>query len=175
MWLAWFCTTALGAVPLAAVRRPLFNSSFNIQHSSLLMSERGSFGTKIGVILATAGSAVGLGNIWRFPYLTGQDGGAAFLLVYLVSILILGIPGMVAEFIVGRHGASNAARAYYQLGGRWWSLIGYMGAVTSMIILGFYAVVADGACNISSSPYWEAFMATPLMWQLISRTSLLIP
>lgn len=106
------------------------------------MSERGSFGTKIGVILATAGSAVGLGNIWRFPYLTGQDGGAAFLLVYLVSILILGIPGMVAEFIVGRHGASNAARAYYQLGGRWWSLIGYMGAVTSMIILGFYAVVA---------------------------------
>ena len=76
------------------------------------MSERGSFGTKIGVILATAGSAVGLGNIWRFPYLTGQDGGAAFLLVYLVSILILGIPGMVAEFIVGRHGASNAARAY---------------------------------------------------------------
>lgn len=80
------------------------------------MSERGSFGTKIGVILATAGSAVGLGNIWRFPYLTGQDGGAAFLLVYLVSILILGIPGMIAEFIVGRHGASNAARAYYQLG-----------------------------------------------------------
>jgi len=98
------------------------------------MSERGSFGTKIGVILATAGSAVGLGNIWRFPYLTGQDGGAAFLLVYLVSILILGIPGMIAEFIVGRHGASNAARAYYQLGGRWWSVIGYMGAVTSMIV-----------------------------------------
>jgi len=125
----------------AAVLLPL-SSSLIIQHSILLMSERGSFGTKIGVILATAGSAVGLGNIWRFPYLTGQDGGAAFLLVYLVSILILGIPGMIAEFIVGRHGASNAARAYYQLGGRWWSLIGYMGAVTSMIILGFYAVVA---------------------------------
>ena len=141
------------------------------------MSERGSFGTKIGVILATAGSAVGLGNIWRFPYLTGQDGGAAFLLVYLVSILILGIPGMVAEFIVGRHGASNAARAYYQLGGRWWSLIGYMGAVTSMIILGFYAVVA-GWClqylvvsllgGIHGDPtyvaaYFKSFSSDPVM------------
>ena len=72
------------------------------------MTERGNFGTKIGVVLATAGSAVGLGNIWRFPYMTGQDGGAAFILVYAVCILLLGIPGMVAEFVVGRHGASNA-------------------------------------------------------------------
>ena len=75
------------------------------------MTERGNFGTKIGVVLATAGSAVGLGNIWRFPYMTGQDGGAAFILVYAVCILLLGIPGMVAEFVVGRHGASNAVRA----------------------------------------------------------------
>mgnify|MGYP002132105776 CR=1 FL=1 len=75
------------------------------------MSERGNFGTKIGVILATAGSAVGLGNIWRFPYMTGQDGGAAFIIVYLVCVFILGIPGMVAEFVVGRHSAANAARA----------------------------------------------------------------
>ncbi len=106
------------------------------------MTERGNFGTKIGVVLATAGSAVGLGNIWRFPYMTGQDGGAAFILIYAVCIILLGIPGMVAEFIVGRHGASNAARAYYKMGGRWWSAIGYMGTFTSMIILGFYAVIA---------------------------------
>ena len=106
------------------------------------MLERGNFGTKIGVILATAGSAVGLGNIWRFPYMTGQDGGAAFIIVYLVCVFILGIPGMVAEFVVGRHSAANAARAYYNLGGRKWSLIGYGGAITSMIIFGFYAVVA---------------------------------
>ena len=71
--------------------------------------ERGSFGTKIGVVLATAGSAVGLGNIWRFPYLTGQDGGAAFIIIYLLCIALLGVPGMVAEFIVGRHGSANAA------------------------------------------------------------------
>ena len=66
-------------------------------------SERGNFATKIGVILATAGSAVGLGNIWRFPYMTGQNGGAAFILIYFVFIFLLGIPGMMSEFIIGRH------------------------------------------------------------------------
>ena len=57
--------------------------------------KRGSFGSKIGIILATAGSAVGLGNVWRFPYMTGENGGAAFILVYIVFIFLLGIPGMV--------------------------------------------------------------------------------
>lgn len=106
------------------------------------MENRGSFGTKIGVILATAGSAVGLGNIWRFPYMAGQDGGAAFILIYFVCVILLGIPGMTAEFIVGRHGASNAARAYNVMGGRWWSSVGYLGAICSTIILGFYSVIA---------------------------------
>ena len=93
--------------------------------------------------MATAGSAVGLGNIWRFPYMTGQNGGAAFILIYLACIFLLGIPGMVGEFIIGRHSAANAARSYSNLsGGKPWGLIGYMGVFTSMIILGFYAVVA---------------------------------
>jgi NSS family neurotransmitter:Na+ symporter len=106
-------------------------------------SERGNFATKIGVILATAGSAVGLGNIWRFPYMTGQNGGAAFILIYIVCVLLLGIPGMVSEFIVGRHSAANAARAYKNLSrGKPWAIVGYMGVFTSMIILGFYAVVS---------------------------------
>ena len=106
-------------------------------------NSRGSFGSKLGVILATAGSAVGLGNIWRFPYMTGQNGGAAFILIYLVCIFMLGIPGMVAEFIIGRHSAANAARSYKNLSnGKPWGVIGYMGVFTSMIILGFYAVVA---------------------------------
>ena len=107
-----------------------------------MMSERGNFGSKLGVILATAGSAVGLGNIWRFPYMTGQDGGAAFIVIYLVCVLLLGIPGMVGEFIIGRHGAANAARAYGITGGKPWSLLGYVGALTSLIILGFYSVIA---------------------------------
>lgn len=107
------------------------------------MENRGSFGTKLGVILATAGSAVGLGNVWRFPYMAGQNGGAAFILVYLVCIFMLGIPGMVGEFIIGRHSAANAARSYKNLsGGKPWGVIGYVGVFTSMIILGFYAVVA---------------------------------
>jgi neurotransmitter:Na+ symporter, NSS family len=107
------------------------------------MENRGSFGSKLGVILATAGSAVGLGNIWRFPYMTGQNGGAAFILFYLVCVLVLGIPGMVGEFVVGRHSAANAARSYRNLSnGKPWAIIGYMGVYTSMIVLGFYAVVA---------------------------------
>ena len=106
------------------------------------METRANFG-KIGVILATAGSAVGLGNIWRFPFMAGQNGGAAFIVIYIVCVFLLGIPGMIAEFIVGRHGASNAADAYTSFGkGKVWGLVGILGVITSTIILGFYAVVA---------------------------------
>lgn len=106
------------------------------------MESRGNFGSRIGVILATAGSAIGLGNIWRFPFTTGQNGGAAFILVYFVCVLLLGIPGMVSEFIVGRRAQTNAARAYGSLGRKEWRFVGYLGILTSTIILGFYAVVA---------------------------------
>ena len=107
------------------------------------MAERGKFGSRLGIVLATAGSAVGLGNVWRFPYMTGQNGGAAFIIIYLVCILLLGIPGMVSEFIVGRHSQTNAARAYACFSrGKAWGLVGILGIITSTIILGFYAVVA---------------------------------
>ena len=90
-------------------------------------SNRGSFGSKIGLILATAGGAVGLGNVWRFPYMAGQEGGAAFILVYIGSVLLLGIPCMISEFIIGRHGASNTARAYTKLSnGTAWKWVGYL-------------------------------------------------
>ena len=112
------------------------------------MTNRGSFGSKLGIVLATAGSAVGLGNVWRFPYMTGQNGGAAFLLVYIGCIVLLGIPGMLSEFIVGRHGQANAAKAYDKLSnGRPWKFVGYLGILTSTIILGFYAVVAGWCCQ----------------------------
>ena len=91
-----------------------------------MMNERGNFGSKLGIVLATAGSAVGLGNVWRFPYMVGENGGAAFILIYIACILILGIPGMVSEFIIGRHAQANAAAAYDKLsGGRPWRLVGY--------------------------------------------------
>ena len=107
------------------------------------MKERGSFDSKIGVVLATAGSAVGLGNVWRFPYMAGENGGAAFILIYIGCILLLGIPGMICEFVVGRYAQANAARAYDILSrGKPWKLVGYLGILTGTIILGFYAVVA---------------------------------
>ena len=79
--------------------------------------ERASFGSKLGVILATAGSAVGLGNIWRFPYMTGQNGGAIFIVIYVFCVLLLGIPCMISEFIIGRHGQANTARAFRIMSG----------------------------------------------------------
>ncbi len=104
---------------------------------------RGSFGSKLGIILATAGSAVGLGNVWRFPYMAGENGGAAFILIYIVFILVLGLPGMVNEFIIGRHSATNAASAYHKMSrGKPWRAVGLLGILCSTIILGFYSVVA---------------------------------
>lgn len=105
--------------------------------------ERAKFGSKLGVILATAGSAVGLGNVWRFPYLAGENGGAAFMLLYIGCVLLLGLPCMVAEFIVGRRAQANAARAFRLLGGRTpMAWVGYMGVLTGTLITGYYAVVS---------------------------------
>ena len=105
--------------------------------------ERASFGSKVGVILATAGSAVGLGNIWRFPYMAGQNGGAVFIMIYVFCVLLLGIPCMISEFIIGRNGKANTARAYSKLaGGTMWSFVGYMGVLTGFLISGYYAVVS---------------------------------
>ena len=76
-------------------------------------TERANFGSRLGVILATAGSAVGLGNVWRFPYMAGQNGGAVFIILYVVCVLLLGIPCMVSEFVIGRRAQANTARAYH--------------------------------------------------------------
>ena len=106
-------------------------------------TERANFGSKLGVVLATAGSAVGLGNVWRFPYMAGENGGAAFILVYVVCVLVLGIPCMISEFIIGRHGAANTARAYERMaGGSAWKYVGYLGVLTGFLITGSYAVVS---------------------------------
>lgn len=106
-------------------------------------SDRANFGSKLGVILASAGSAVGLGNIWRFPFETGNHGGAAFIFVYLVCVLILGIPIMIAEFLIGRRSRANTARAYQKLApGTHWRWVGRMGVLAGFLILGYYSVVA---------------------------------
>ena len=89
---------------------------------------RENFGSKIGAVLAAAGSAVGLGNIWRFPIETGQNGGAAFIIVYIGCVLLLGIPIMMSEFIIGRHTHTNTAGAYRKLSlGTSWKWVGRLG------------------------------------------------
>lgn len=106
------------------------------------MSERANFKNTLGVILATAGSAVGLGNVWRFPYMTGQNGGASYIVIYILCVLLLGIPCMISEFIIGRHSASNTARAYNKMGNRWWGIIGMLSVSTGFLITCYYVIVS---------------------------------
>lgn len=107
------------------------------------MEKREQFGSTIGVIAATAGSAIGLGNIWRFPYVTGENGGAAFLLIYIVLMLGIGVPVMLSEMIIGRKSQSNAIGSFKKLVPQsYWWLIGLMGVFASFIILAFYSTVA---------------------------------
>jgi neurotransmitter:Na+ symporter, NSS family len=108
-----------------------------------LPAGRDSFGSKFGIIAATAGSAIGLGNIWRFPYVTGENGGAAFLIIYLGFILIIGIPVMLSEFTIGRSAQLNAFGSFRKLApGKPWYLVGLMGVAAAFMILSFYTAVA---------------------------------
>ena len=106
-------------------------------------SGRVSFGSKLGAILAAAGSAVGLGNIWRFPYEAGNHGGAAFILIDLACVLLMGMPIMIAEFTVGRRAKASTGRAFAVLApGTQWKWIGFLGVLAGLLILGYYLVVA---------------------------------
>ena len=108
-----------------------------------ITSNRDSFSSKFGVIAAAAGSAVGLGNIWRFPLVTTQNGGGAFLLLYIASILLIGIPVMLSEFSIGRRAQLNAFGSFKKLSpGRPWYLVGFLGILTAFAILAFYSTVA---------------------------------
>jgi NSS family neurotransmitter:Na+ symporter len=109
------------------------------------MSNRGNFSGRIGFILAAAGSAIGLGNIWRFPYLAGQNGGAVFLVFYLLCVFLLCYPVMIGEIAIGRAAGTNAYGAYKKLGGVKWAWIGMFGIIVGVLILSFYNVVAGWA------------------------------
>ena len=105
--------------------------------------KRDGFSSRFGIIAAAAGSAVGLGNIWKFPYIVGENGGSAFILVYLLSILAVGVPVLLAEFIIGRRGQANVVRSFKKIAPNTkWSGIGWMGIVAAFMILGFYTVIA---------------------------------
>lgn len=108
-----------------------------------MKNDRIQFATRLGVIATTVGSAVGLGNIWRFPYEAGVHGGGAFLLLDLFFIFIIGVPVICAEFIIGRHTGSNIRGAFRALApGKAWGLVSYIGLAAAILILSFYSVVA---------------------------------
>ncbi|MFW5488677.1 MAG: sodium-dependent transporter [Desulfovibrio sp.] len=105
---------------------------------------RDGFATGLGVLAATLGSAVGLGNIWKFPYLTGSNGGATFLFVYLACTVLVGLPVMISELMLGRAAQADAVTTYQRLGGNKgaWGIIGVSGVLASCLILAFYTDVA---------------------------------
>lgn len=105
--------------------------------------KRENFGSKFGVLAAAAGSAIGLGNIWRFPYIAGKNGGAAFIFVYIIFVIIMGTPLMISELVLGRHTRSNSVGAYKVLRpNSKWKYTGILAVVTSFIILSFYSIIA---------------------------------
>ena len=106
------------------------------------MKKRDGFASNFGVLVAMAGSAVGLGNMWRFPYLVGNNGGAAFIFIYLAIVFLLALPIMYAEFIIGRRAQSNVYGAFKKLApGSNWGIIGVLAILCCTIVLGFYSVV----------------------------------
>ncbi|MCA1756676.1 MAG: sodium-dependent transporter [Bacteroidales bacterium] len=153
---------------------------------NLDLMPRDSFGSKLGVIAAAAGSAVGLGNIWRFPYVTGQNGGGAFLLIYLMFILAIGFPVMLAELTIGRRAQRNALGSFRKLApGKPWYMVGMMGIVAAFMILAFYSTIAgwtleylvqavtnsfDGKTAGELKTSFEKFQGgtfRPLVWQVV--------
>ncbi len=149
-------------------------------------SFRDSFTSKFGVIAAAAGSAVGLGNIWKFPYEVGQNGGGAFLVFYFFFIITIGLPIMISEFVIGRRTNSNAVRAFKKLSpNKPWFFTGVMGVAAAFMILAFYGVVAGwtleyiyqaivnsfkGMTPAELSEGFDAFLKNPIrpiMWQVL--------
>ncbi len=147
-------------------------------------SNRDNFSSKFGIIAAAAGSAVGLGNVWKFPYVTGQNGGGAFLLIYLACVFILGVTVMLSEFTIGRRAQRNVFGSFKSLApGTPWYFVGIMGVVAAFVILSFYSAVAgwtleyiirsvDGSfqSNDSLSSAFSSFIShpfRPILWQLV--------
>ena len=106
------------------------------------MSSRDQFTSKIGFILAAAGSAIGLGAIWKFPYMAGTNGGSVFILLFILCTVIIGLPILIAEFMIGRRGQKDPITSFKeQAPGKPWYMIGWIGLVACGLILSFYSVV----------------------------------
>jgi len=106
------------------------------------VAQRDHWASRIGFVLAAAGSAVGLGNLWKFPYITWHNNGGAFVLIYLISVAIVGLPIMVAEILLGRRTQESPVPAFQKLGNDAWGIVGFFGVLTGFVILGYYSVIA---------------------------------
>ena len=123
---------------------------------------RENFGSKLGAILAAAGSAVGLGNVWRFPIETGQNGGAAFIIIYVCCIIVLGLPIMTSEFLIGRYTHANTAGAFRIVSnGSIWKWVGRLGVFTGWFILCYYVVVGAWTLHYTYLSVTNAFNEVP--------------
>ena len=131
---------------------------------------RGQWGSNLGFVLAAAGSAIGLGNIWRFPYVAGENGGAAFVIIYLACILLICLPYLFAELIVGRHSNRNPVGAIKAIAPNtpWW-LVGGLGVLTGVFILSYYGVIAGWVFGyvfkgfVAHDLEFTAFIADPVL------------
>lgn len=143
------------------------------------MANRSNFGSKLGAILAAAGSAVGLGNVWRFPTEVGNNGGAAFILIYLACVLFIGIPVMVSEFVIGRNTHANTITAFRRLAPKtWWRIGGIEGVFVAFFIFCYYIIVSGWTLHYMVSSfanklsgdqdykaYFQSFVGSP--WEPI--------
>lgn len=135
-----------------------------------MSTDRGQWGSKFGFIMAAAGSAVGLGNIWRFPYLTGENGGAAFVLVYIFCVVLVAVPMLINEIAIGRLTGKNPVGAVQLLGGNklWISLVGVLPLIVTFVVLSYYSTIAGWTVGyiftslFSIKTTFSEFIANPL-------------
>lgn len=128
-----------------------------------MTAPRAQWGSRIGFILAAAGSAVGLGNLWKFPYVTGQNGGGVFILAYVVCVLLVGLPIMAAEIIVGRATQKSPVSAFKELAGRnsFWTAFAWLGVLAAVSLLSYYSVIAGWALHYAVLSLSGSLAATP--------------
>lgn len=151
-----------------------------------MKTEREHFSSRFAVIAAVAGSAVGLGNIWKFPYVLGNNGGSAFILVYILFVVVLGIPLMMSEFVIGRRAQTNSFRAFHKLAPAFrWAFLGIIPSIAAFFILSYYTTIAgwtleylfqsitNGYADNSAQEITQAFenfhhsMTKPILWQFV--------
>lgn len=149
------------------------------------LGERENFSSSFGILMAAVGSAIGLGNIWRFPTIAGQNGGGAFLIIYLGIVVVIGLPIMISEFVIGREGKSDAIGSFKNLSKGPWFASGVLGVLAAFFILSFYGVVAgwtleymvkaatnafDGQSAEQITTMFVSFISNPIkpiIWQVV--------